>query len=110
MSAEKIEDLENRTTRLETILEGVGRAVEKQTASTEKLTASVTEMTAKFSVFIDHNKELKLRVDDIDARSKNNETEIKIIKNGNKWQGWAGQALTIAIVGALFSVILLYGK
>lgn len=101
MSAEKIQELESRTTRLETILEGVLIAVEKSTHSTEKLTVCVTEMTAKLSVVIDDNKEHKDSIKAIEKRSLDNETEIKIIKQSNLWQGWVGKTVVVAIAGAI---------
>lgn len=101
MSAEKIQDLDTRTTRLEVISEGVLKAVEKQTDSTEKLTKSVTEMTTKLSVVIEDNKDLKSRYDLIETRLSNAETDIKIINRGNRWQGWVAKAIVTIVVGAI---------
>lgn len=105
MSAEKIQELENRTTRLETILEGVLQAVEKQTNSTEKLTNSVTQMTAKLSVVIDDDKETKKRVANVESLTNQNNTQIQILITRLKWQVWAGTALTALLIGAIGKLI-----
>jgi len=102
MSAEKISDLDKRLSMQEATVTRVLEAVEKQTISTEKLNESVVQMTTKFDYLADEVKELKSEVKEAKKKAFSNETEIAVIKRGNKWQEWAERAVIMAIMAAIF--------
>lgn len=101
MSAEKILDLDKRLSMQEVTVTRVLEAVEKQTISTEKLNESVVQMTTRFDHLSDEVKELKAEVKEAKKTTSENETEIAVIKRGNKWQDYAERAITVAIVAGI---------
>lgn len=59
-------------------------------------------MTTRFDYTVDEMKDMKAEVKEVKKIASKNETEIAVIKRGNKWQEWAERAVIMAIMAAIF--------
>ena len=101
MSEAKISELDKRLSMQEANVNRVLEAVEKQASSTDRLNDSVVQMTARFDFLTQEVKDLKSDVKEAKKVASTNETEIAVIKRGNKWQEWAERGVVAAIIAAI---------
>lgn len=109
MSEEKISDLDKRVALIEISLSSLVPAVKELTNSTNAAVNSNTEMTAELrgiskmmNSISDDAKESRAENKVLISKIAKLETEIAVIKRGNKWQEHAEKFVIMLIMGVIF--------